>query len=182
MEEITLSNGTVVHIEPTPFAIGFDLMNKIPELRYPDEPVGTVKTLKGRASETVALSHDSPEWKEYETARREVDEARASFNQYLPWQEGVLEWKLADNEKWQHDVPKGYSMPRMLEQAGGFSPLLDNKRIAYIRYVVCKGMDDVLKLTNALLSGMPITEEEVESAVEGFPGTTPRQEDGETTK
>ncbi len=182
MEELTLSSGTVVRVEAIPFAIGFDLANKIPELRYPEEPMIEVKILKGKATETVAVGYDSPEWKEYETRRKEVDEQRTAFNQYLPWQEGVIEWKLAGGDKWVNDPPKDYRVPRVLEQAGGFAPFLDNRRIAYIRYVLCVSMADVLKMTNALLIGMPLTETEVKDAVEGFPGETSRDSDEETAR
>ena len=175
MDEITLKGGSVVRYEVVPFTMGFDLMNKVPELRYPDEPVVVIKTKVG--SETKPAAKDSTEWKEYEVARNRIDETRGAFGQYLPWQEGVVEWKLAGSDEWQAQPPDDYKMPRMIEAMGGFAPLLDNRRIAYIRYIVCKDIRDVTQLTQALLSGLPITTEEVDAAVEGFPGETPRESD-----
>lgn len=177
MDEIKLSNGNIVRVEVTPFMIGIDLANKIPELRAPDEPMVEVKIMKGKSTEIIPAPKDSKEWKEYVAQTKEIDELRGAFTTFLPWQEGVKEWKLAGSEEWVSEPPEDFQMPRLLESVGGFAPHLDNRRIAYVRYVVCKSTRDVLNLTSVLQGGNPISEQEVSDAMEGFPGETPRSED-----
>lgn len=180
MDEITLSNGNVVRVERVPYAIGYDIMDKIPELRFPDEPVVEVKTMKGKSTETHPADKDSQEWKDYVSARKDVESARMAFGTYVLWQEGIIEWQLAGTDTWHSQPPQDYQMPRILADVGGFAPYLDNRRIAYVRYSVCQNMQDVLKLSGVVLNGMPLTEAEVDAAVEGFPSETPRQSNEET--
>ena len=166
MEEIKLSDGTLMRIDTVPWILLFDAMNLHPALKVPDPPLDEIKTKSG--IERPPMLPGNPKYEEWKVEADKIEAERDKFQNHAMWDEGIKEWKLAGAKKWESQPPSDYTIPRMLEQVGGFSPYLDNRRIAYIRYVVCKTMQDINLVMRTLMSGMPLTSTEVEGAVEGF--------------
>lgn len=170
MEEIKLSDGTLVRVNTVPWMLIFDTANLHPAFKVPDAPLDEIKT-KGGHIETPPLLPGNPKYDEWKVEADRIEEERFKFQNHAMWDEGVKEWKLAGTKKWESQPPSDYVVPKMLDSVGAFSPYLDNRRIAYVRYEVCKTIQNVNTVMHALTEGMPLASTEVESAVEGFQGT-----------
>jgi hypothetical protein len=169
MKELVLSNGVKVKCQAVPMTLSFDIAFNHPELQLPDEPVDEVKTGKKQDKiELVPSPRGSPKYKAWQETTAKVEADRMELQRWIPWQEGILEWQWPDDE-WVSEAPSDYQVPRMIKSTiGTYSPYLDNERIAYVRYVLCEQIQDMNAVMEVILSGLPLTTEEVDITASSF--------------
>ena len=169
--EITLDNGATLRLVDVPTMLTMDAMGHYPGLSYP-EPPGPVNypTVTGTNESREAHAGDAS-YDEWKAKSDEVDEKRNRFLQDFPWQEGVISWKMTDGKKFVSQPPKGWEIPeRYVKYGAKFSELLDTRKLAYLRYVVCSSIQNYNEIWRLINRGMLITQSEVDEAVETFQG------------
>lgn len=166
--EVTLDNGATLRLVDVPTMLTMDAMARFEELAYPEAPKDVqIKTRVG--IETRAAREGDPMYDEWKALTDAVDERRNRFLQDFPWQEGVVSWKLKGAKKFTSQPPKGWKVPeRYVNYGAPFSPLLDTRKLAYLRYVVCGSIQNYNEVWRLINKGMLITQSEVDDAVEMF--------------
>lgn len=174
--EVELSTGVIMRVDELAILYGYEMAGMLPELRIPPVPVQEVKEGKppNVITRTVEMPKENQEYKDWEAECQRIETERERYQQSLPWEDGIVAWKFPDDKKWYTETPKDYAMPRtlqrMMKEVGGWSPYLDNRRIAYVRFVLLRNPADTTKVMQKIYGSAPLADMEVDAAVEGFPG------------
>lgn len=171
MKEITLQNGTVVRVRPVPAYATTQAVMQYPD---PEMPVVKIATIVPGAPETKLASPGSPEWAEYQKQVRLIQLERVRASRALDYDFGVVEWlcpvtstSLPKKENWETKAPKGWEFPMTLFDHGVIP--FGVTRIDYIAFELLAhpaDHDAYMDMTN---DAVPLTEQEVEAALQSFP-------------
>lgn len=173
--EVTLSTGVVMRVDALAILYGYEMAGMLPGLRMPPVPMQEVREGKppNVITRKVEMPRDNKEYKDWEAECARIQEERDRYQQNIPWEDGIIAWKFPDSDEWHTEPPQDYTMPRtmkrMMEEVGGWSPYLDNRRIAYVRFVLLRNPADTTMVMQKIYGGAPLTDQEVDAAVEGFP-------------
>jgi len=173
-KEVELSTGVVMRVDELAILYGYEMAGMLPELRLPPVPMQEVKEGKppNQITRTVEMPKENKEYKDWEAECERINTERDRYQQNLPWEDGIIAWRLPDDDEWRTEPPKDYVVPRtmkrMMDQEGGWSPYLDNRRIAYVRFVLLRNPADTTKIMQSIYAGAPLTTTEVDAATEGF--------------
>ncbi len=167
-EIVTLSNGTEVECQAVSAFLGIDVANALGII----EPEKPTKTLGGvaKSKEPTPYAEDStdPEWLQYKTAMVEYEERGEQFGASFHWGEGVIRWKLAGSKKFTTAPPKSWVVSPIIESLKIFSPELDPRRLAYIKYELLIKSADHLAVLKVITGGALLSSAEVDDAIKSF--------------
>lgn len=164
--EITLVDGTVVRVRPTPPLAASAVVSNDPGLATP--PVPMVQHATKLGDKTLPLKQGEPGWDEYvqevDRVKTERREAQVDFT----WDYGIVAWKPAGTDEWVEDVGEDWEFPTRLAKYG-IKPSRYGKRVDYIKYVLLQYGDDLTRVQE-LVYGLsaPLTDEEVDAARDLF--------------
>lgn len=168
--EITLDNGATLRLVDVPTMLTMDAMGHYEELNYPEKPGQVSYPTATGTNETREAKLGDKSYDEWKIKCDAVEELRNRFMQDFPWQEGIISWKLADEKKFASQPLKGWKIPeRYVKYGAKFSELLDTRKLAYLRYVICASVQNYNEIWKLINRGMLITKSEVDDAVESFP-------------
>ena len=167
-EIVTLSDGTEVECQAVSVYMAIDVANVLGIV----EPEKPMKALGGiiKSSEKVAYAEDStePEWLQYKAAMVEYVQRNERFSRSFHWHTGVVRWKLAGTKKFVSAPPKNWAMPPIVESVQMFSPELDPRRVAYIKYELLVNTADLNTVLEVVYGGALLSSIEVDDAVKSF--------------
>jgi len=170
MPERTLKSGIVVktRIVPTHAIVQVGA-----QFKRPIAPKVAVKSVAGH-SELVTAPDDSPEWIAFVQASAEYDtQVERAKNDFI-YDYAIEAWRNGTGE-WQTEPPSEWAFPPIFMQHG-LKPS-DSRRADYVRYELLALNEDVgLVLDDALGNATPVTDQEVDAALGGFPTDPKRRE------
>lgn len=175
-KELELSTGVTMRVDELAILYGYEMAGMLPELRTPPIPMQEVKEGKppNTITRMVEMPKENQEYKDWQAECARIEAERDRYQQALPWEDGIVAWKFPDSDEWHTDPPKDYVVPRtmqrMMDEQGGWSPYLNNRRIAYVRFVLLRNPNDITLVMKSIYAGAPLTDVEVDAAVEGFRG------------
>jgi hypothetical protein len=166
MKEITLQDGTVVRVRPVPAYATTQAVMQFPD---PEMPVVKIKTLAGEESKLA--SPGTPEWMEYQKEMRAVQLKRVNASRALDYDFGVIDWLLPEDAKedgfYTSEPPEDWQFPEALLRHG-VQPF-GAKRIDYIAFELLAHPADHDAFFDITNEAAPLTEAEVEAALQSFP-------------
>jgi len=167
-EIVTLSNGAEVECQPVSVYLAIDVANELGIV----EPERPTKDLGGAAKSTEQIPYEEddndPKWVEYKTALAEYEKRDRQFSKSFHWHSGVTRWKLAGTKKFVNAPPKSWVMPPIIETVKMFSPELDPRRVAYIKYELLVNTADAHAVAEVVYGGTLLSSAEVDDAVKSF--------------
>lgn len=167
MEELTLFDGTIVRLQPTPNLVVTEVVSRDPDLANPPLPQVEHKSKMGK--KMLYAKEGEPAYAEWVEECARVEELRLRAQQDFVWDYGVVEW-TEDGETWVDEPPDSWTFPeRALKW--GLEPSKYGERVDYIKYHLLRNGDDLNKAQRVVYGiAAPLTEEEVETARDTFPG------------
>jgi len=167
-EIVTLSNGTEVECSPVSVYLAIDVANVLGIV----EPEKPTKDLGGIARSTEQVPYDEddddPKWVEYKAALAEYKKRNGQFSRSFHWATGITRWKLAGTKKFVNTPPKSWVTPSIVETVEMFSPELDPRRVAYIKYELLVNTADANAVAEVVYGGVLLSSAEVDDAVKSF--------------
>jgi len=175
MPERTLKSGITVKIRLTPphalAQVGNQLVRPIP-------PKVAVKSVAGH-SELVTAPDDSPEWQEFIKAEGEYKVRLLEEKNNFVYDYSIEAWRDGAGE-WQTEPPDDWEIPKVFEKYGIKST--GSRRLDYINYFLISTNDDLgIILDTTLGTTKPVTDQEVDAALGGFPTDPKRRGDSRRT-
>jgi hypothetical protein len=171
MPERTLKSGIIVktRIVPTHAIVQVGA-----QFKRPIAPKVAVKSVAGH-SELVTAPDDSPEWQAFVSASVEYDaKVERAKNDFI-YDYAIEAWRNGTGD-WQTEPPSEWTFPPIFMQHG-LKPS-DSRRADYVRYELLALNEDVgLVLDDALGNATPVTDQEVDAALGGFPTDPKRRGD-----
>jgi hypothetical protein len=167
MTERHLKIGAIVRTRLVPpyavFQVGRDIADKIPV-----PPKVGYKSAAGH-TEYKDAPVDSDEFIAYAKAVAVVNDQIDTLKRDFTFDYGVEAWSWDDGYSWETEAPDSWSFPEMFTRYG-LKPGT-NKRVDYIRYKLLLLNDDIaIVQSDATGATLPITNQEVSAALDGFPG------------
>ena len=167
-EIVTLSDGTEVECSPVSVYLAIDVASML-GIAEPERPT---KDLGGAAKSTEQIPYeeddDDPKWIAYKAALAEYEKKDGQFSRSFHWATGVIRWKLAGTKKFVNAPPKGWTVPPIVESIEMFSPELDPRRVAYIKYELLVNTADANAVAEVVYGGVLLSSAEVDDAVKSF--------------
>ena len=167
-EIVTLSNGTEVECSPVSVYMAIDVANVLGIV----EPEKPTKALGGIAKSTEQVPYaeddDDPKWVEYKFALAEYEKRDGQFSRSFHWATGVTRWKPAGTKKFVNAPPKSWALPPIVDAIEMFSPELDPRRVAYIKYELLANTADANTVIEVVYGGALLSSAEVDDAVKSF--------------
>jgi hypothetical protein len=174
MEELTLSDGVILRLEPTPSLAVSEVIDLYPELATP--PLPEVEHVTKFGKEKLPAKKGEEQFAEWLKLVDEVKAKREKAQSDFMWDVGVLEWSHDDGKTWEDEAPEGWEMPKRLARHG-FAPSLFGTRVDYIKYHLLRyGRDTNVASRIVYGATSPLTAEEVAAAREMFPGDEVEEE------
>jgi len=170
MREITLSTGVIIRARPVPPLLASELTAGNPDLRAPDMPYVDVPGVAG--TEIVPARPGQPEYETWARERDRIDDARRRIHQDFIWGYGVISWRLPGESKFVDTPPDDWEIPEMCSYLG-FVPREGSagRRLDYIKTEIITTQPDVESVMKVTIGFTDeITDEEVDSVVNTFPG------------
>lgn len=163
MPERILKSGVIVRTRIVPTHAIVQIGS---QFKRPIAPKIAVKSVAGH-TEMVTAPDDSPEWAAFVQAENEyqaqVDKAKNDFI----YDYAIEAWCNGSGE-WQTDAPPDWVFPEIFKSYGILPG--NSRRADYVRYELLRLNDDVAAvLDDALGNAAPITNQEVDAALGGFP-------------
>ena len=164
---VTLSNGTEVECQQVSVYLAIDVARKLRII----EPVAPEKSIIPGGAEKIAYEedNDAPEWLAYKIKLADYNERNEQFAQTFHWDTGVTRWKLAGSKKFVSDPPKNWTMPPIVQSLEMFTPSLNPRRVAYIKYELLANVADLNAVFDVIYGGTLLSSTEVDDAVNSFP-------------
>ena len=168
MEELTLFDGVIVRLEEVPGLASTDVITRDPDLAAPPKP--QVEHISKYGKKMLYVKEGEPAYDEWIAECEKIEEERVQAQQDFTWDYGVIEWSHDKGETWASEPPKGWKFPKRLVKYG-VEPSRYGKRVDYIKYHLFRNGGDLNDAQQVVYSiASPLTEEEVESARDMFPG------------
>lgn len=169
--EVRLSNGALVRVEPVPPLAYTSIVAEMPECQIPPPPMEEIKGKTGISR--LPARQGTPE---YDLWQQEVDRARRAGERIrieAYYTLGVVSWKLRGQKSFSDVIPDDWEIPARLIQAGLKPHVgIDGRRWDFILYGLITTPADMQALSNVLLGKGPLMEAEVEAASNQFPSDT----------
>lgn len=162
-EDIVLSNGVVVKAISVPPYLTNKVYESVPP---PKAPKAHLKSELTGGEEVVRALPDTPEWEEYWEERNEWQNQLVVAMEAFQMDYGVIGWKYPETDEWIDAPPEDWEPPAMLEYWGIGIDMdsLQARKIAFLRLIVIRNMDDLQLLTKKWTNESPPTTGEVEAA------------------
>ena len=164
---VTLSNGTEVECQPVSVYLAIDVA-RVLGIVEPEAPEKSI-ILGGPEKIAYEENDDAPEWLEYKVELAEYEKKNDRFARSFPWHTGVTQWKLSGSKKFVKSPPKDWTMPPIVWDLKLFTPSLDPRRVAYIKYELLANADDLNAVFSVIHEGRLLASTEVDDAVNSFP-------------
>ena len=164
---VTLSNGTEVDCQAVSVYLAIDVAHRLKIV----EPIAPEKSIMPGSAEKIAYDKDddAPEWLEYKAELADYEDKNDQFVRTFHWYAGVTRWKLPDSKKFVSTPPKDWTMPSIVQDLNMFTPALDPRRIAYIKYELLVNTADMNAVFDVIYGGTLLSSTEVDDAVNSFP-------------
>ena len=164
---VTLSNETEVECQTVSVYLAIDVAHKLGIV----EPEMPEKSILPGSAEKIAYEDDddAPEWLTYKVKLAEYEERNDQFARTFHWYTGVTRWKLAGSKKFVSTPPKDWTMPPIVQDLRMFTPSLDPRRVAYIKYELLANAADLNAVFDVIYGGTLLSSAEVDDAVNSFP-------------
>ena len=164
---VTLSNGTEVECQPVSVYLAIDVA-RVLGIVGPEAPE---KSIIPGGPEKIAYQDDddAPEWLAYKIELMVYEARNNRFARSFHWHTGVIQWKLAGSKKFVKSPPKDWTMPPIVNELKMFTPSLDARRVAYIKYELLANADDLNVVFSVIHEGRLLASTEVDDAVNSFP-------------
>jgi len=164
---VTLSNGTEVDCQTVSVYLAIDVAHRLKIV----EPEAPQKSIMPGSAEKIDYdkSDDAPEWLAYKAELADYEDKNDQFARTFHWYAGVTRWKLPDSKKFVSTPPKDWVMPPIVQDLSMFTPALDPRRIAYIKYELLVNAADLNAVFDVIYGGTLLSSTEVDDAVNSFP-------------
>ena len=164
---VILSNGAEVECQPVSIYLAIDVQRVLGIV----EPEAPEKSLIPGGAEKIAYQDDddAPEWLAYKVELADYEVRNERFARSFSWHTGVTQWKLSGSKKFVKSPPKDWDMPSIVWDLKMFTPSLDPRRVAYIKYELLAEVEDLNAVFSVIHEGRLLSSDEVDDAVNSFP-------------
>ena len=164
---VTLSNGTEVECQAVSVYLAIDVAHRLKIV----EPIAPEKNIFPGSAEKIAYGEDddAPEWLAYKVKLADYEDKNDQFTRSFHWYAGVIRWKLPGSKKFVSTPPKDWTMPPIVQDLNMFTPALDPRRIAYIKYELLVNAENLNAVFDVIYGGTLLSSTEVDDAVNSFP-------------
>jgi hypothetical protein len=172
VKEITLSTGTIVRARPVPPLLAAGVINRRLDLRDPVMPLVEIKGVAG--VEVVPARPGEQVYEEWLQKRAETTAERNRLQDDFIWAYGIVSWKLPGTQRFTDKPPAKWVIPQVLQDFG-ITPRTETlgRKLDYIQVELLQTPGDVESAQGVILGDITeITDQEVDTIVDTFPGDT----------